>query len=477
MLQYIHMQQDWKGKNITIFGLGQFEHGSGLAAAMYAMRRGANLIITDLKTEEQLSVQIQRVKDFAASIGYAGNVEWVMGQHRDQDVTDVDMIIRNPGVPIQSPYLQKARGAGVPVESEMTLFFRACTAKIVGITGTRGKSTTTSLIAHILQAGKQKLWWGGNIGKKSPLEFVEDVKAEDIVVLELSSWMLESLHEHALSPQVAVLLNVQEDHLNRYAGMQEYAEAKSYIIAHQKQGDVAVINHGNSYTKGMADKTAARVVWFDRKDPVEGGYFLKGSMLMKRAGGKDETCVDISRVRLLGEHNQENILAAVACALECGLAPVQIESQLATFAPLPGRLQFVDEVGGVTFVNDTTATTPSAGLAALKALQGRGLVLITGGADKGLRYDDLAAALPAHCKSLVWLPGAGTDRFKPLVPPTVSQTEAKSMDEAVRLAFRLAKKGDIVLLSPASASFGLFKNEFDRGAQFDAAVAALVKQA
>lgn len=470
------MQQDWTGKTVTIMGLGQFEHGSGLAAAMHAMRYGADLVVTDLKTEEQLAPQIKRVKDFAVSIGYAGNIEWIMGQHRDQDVTSVDMVIRNPGVPIQSVYLQKARQAGVPVESEMTLFFRDCPARIIGITGTRGKSTTTSLIAHILQSGKQKLWWGGNIGKRSPLEFVDEVAADDVVVLELSSWMLESLHEHTLSPQVAVLLNVQEDHLNRYANMQEYAQAKSYIIAHQKEGDVAIINHGNAYTREMAGKTKARVVWFDRTEAVDGGYFLSGTTVMRRQGGHDVTVADIGASRLLGEHNQENMLAAVACAAECGVGAEAVTAQLATFAPLPGRLQFADEVRGVTFVNDTTATTPPATLAALQTLKGRGLVLITGGADKGLRYDDLASALPQLCKSIVWLPGAGTDRFKPLVAAPLPQSQAQSMEEAVRLAFGQAQPGDIVLLSPASASFGLFKNEFDRGAQFDAAVAALAAQ-
>lgn len=366
-------------------GLGQFEHGSGLAAAMYALRCGADLVVTDLKTAEQLAHQIERVKAYAQEIGHAGNIDWVMGEHRDQDFTGVDMIIRNPGVPIASPFLNKARRAGVPVESEMTLFFKACPARTVGITGTRGKSTTTALIAHLLSVGKKKMWWGGNIGKQSPLDFVDDVQKSDIVVLELSSWMLESLHEHALSPNVAVLLNVQEDHLNRYAGMAEYAEAKSYLIAHQGKKDVAIVNHGNDYTRGMAEKTKARLIWFDRATPVE-GYYLDGMKVVRRDGKKAASIVDISQVRLMGTHNQENILAAVACAVECGLGEEIIEQQLASFTPLPGRLQSVDEIAGVVFINDTTATTPSATVAGLRALEGKSLVLITGGADKGLDY-------------------------------------------------------------------------------------------
>lgn len=467
----------WKGKTVTIMGLGQFEHGSGLAAALYAMRQGADLVITDLKTEEQLAHQIKRLKDAMRDTGYTGNVRYVMGEHHEQDMTGVDMIIRNPGVPIHTPLLEKARAAGVPVESEMTLFFKNCPAKIVGITGTRGKSTTTSLIAHILQGGKQRLHWGGNIGKGSPLEFIGQVKKDDVVVLELSSWMLESLHEHQLSPQVAVLLNVQEDHLNRYDSMDSYAQAKSYIIQHQKPDDLAIVNHGNAYTKGMGGLSKARLIWFDRLQALPGGYWLDGLTIMRDASGKKEKFVDMSRLRLLGEHNQENALAAVACAAELGMTAGDIEDRLATFQPLAGRLQFVEQVRGVTFINDTTATTPDAAMAALKALQGRPIVMITGGADKGLHYDALGEMLPKHCRAIVWLPGTATEKYRQAVPASdMTQMTAASMAEAVQQAMRLAKTGDLVLLSPACASFGLFKNEFDRGAQFDAAVMTLSKQ-
>ncbi len=470
---------DWKGKRVTIMGLGQFEHGSGLIAAMYAARAGADLIITDLKTAGDLAHQVKRFKDYLETIGYVGKVEWVMGEHRDQDFTGVDMIIRNPGVPIKSAYLQKARAAGVPVESEMTLFFRACPSRIIGITGTRGKSTTTALIAHILEAGEKKLWWGGNIGKRSPLEFVDQVKADDVVVLELSSWMLESVHEHALSPQVAVLLNVQEDHLNRYSGMAEYAEAKSYLIRHQKPEDVAIINHGNEYTSKMDALTKARVVWFDRNEAIEGGYRLKETVVLRRVDGKDVEVADLSRCRLLGKHNQENILAAVACAVEQGISRADIEAGLATFQPLPGRLQYVDQARGVTFVNDTTATTPSATLAALEALHGRPIILITGGADKGLHFDALGKAVPTQTKAAVFLPGTATQAYKDALSSTAGWTmlDAATMQDAVEKAFGLAETGDMIVLSPACASFGLFKNEFDRGAQFDAAVAVIAKRA
>jgi UDP-N-acetylmuramoylalanine--D-glutamate ligase len=350
-----------------------------------------------------------------------------------------------------------------------------CPAKIIGITGTRGKSTTTSLIAHLLQKGKEKVWWGGNIGKRSPLEFLSEVKKSHLVVLELSSWMLESLHEHKLSPHVAVLLNVQEDHLNRYKGMEAYAEAKEYITMHQKPEDTLICNYGNAYTRSMGERSSARVIWFDRATSLPQGYSLDGTIAVERLAGKQVAIADMRTVPLRGEHNYENILAAIACARWLGLAPETIAQELAMFASLPGRLQFIDEINGVTFVNDTTATTPSAGLAALSALKDRPIIMIAGGSDKELGFKPLAQALATMVKAVVWLPGTGTDRFKAALPADtrLNQVEAGSMQEAVKQAFSLAQSGDIVLLSPSCASFGLFKNEFDRGDQFNSAIASL----
>lgn len=468
-----------QGKTVTIMGLGQFEHGSGLAAAQYAIRQGANLIITDLKTEADLQHQVDKVKAYMREQSYRGEVTWAMGGHKDEDFTKVDLILRNPGVPIESPFLLKARAAGVPVESEMTIFFKECKAKIVGITGTRGKSTTTALIASLLQATKQNVWWGGNIGKRSPLEFMDDVGADDLIVLELSSWMLESLDEHQLSPQFAVLLNVQEDHLNRYKDMQTYAQAKGFITKHQKTDDTLVCNHANSYTREIGEQSAARVIWFDRFKALKNGYGVDGKNIVEYIDGKAEVIADASRVSLRGEHNLDNILAAVATARVFKLNKDQIENQLAQFTPLPGRIQFINEINKITFINDTTATTPSAVIAGLQTLKDRPLVVISGGADKSLPLQELAQTLSKLPRQLILLPGSGTDRLLSEAKQdglTLRYTPAASMDEAVKQAFNLAQPGDVVVLAPAFASFGLFKNEFDRGDKFNAAVAALADQ-
>lgn len=467
-----------QGKTVTIMGLGQFEHGSGLAAAQFAVRQGANIIITDLKTEVDLAHQVEKVKAYMREQNYQGQVVWAMGGHQEEHFTKVDLILRNPGVPIESPFLLTARAAGVPVESEMTIFFKQCPAKIIGVTGTRGKSTTTALIATLLQATRQKVWWGGNIGKRSPLDFMDEVKAEDLIVLELSSWMLESLHEHQLSPHIAVLLNVQEDHLNRYKDMAAYAEAKGYITAHQKPEDVLICNRSNEFTRVMGEATAAKVIWFDRIRPLKDGFSVEGQKVVEVQGGKSEVLADAARVSLRGEHNLENILAAVACARQFGLNKDQIETQLAQFAPLPGRIQFINEIMGVTFINDTTATSPSAVIAAITTLKDRPLIVIAGGADKTLPLQELIKTLATVPKNLVLLPGSGTERF---LKEAADQQEmhpvaAASMDEAVRQASNLAQAGDVVVLSPGFASFGLFKNEFDRGDQFNAAVTALAEQ-
>lgn len=467
---------DFLGKTVTVMGLGQFEQGSGIAAVRFLIDKGANLIITDLKTEAQLAEQVQRVKDYAQEKNYHGSITWVMGKHREEDMVNVDMVVRNPGVPIKSPLLEKARAAGIPVESEMSLFFKLCAAPIIGITGTRGKSTTTSLISHILSGTNKKVWTGGNI-LQSLLNVAVDIQKDDYVVVELSSWMLESLAESKLSPHLAVLLNVLPDHLNVYGSMDDYAHAKSLITSYQTDKDILICNQDNSYTQEIGAKTKAKVTWFTTKEKaLNKPYFAINGFFVVSDEAPEKHLLDLRMSPLRGEHNYYNVLAALAAVKSLGINDDIIQSRISTFASLPGRIQFIDEIKGVTFVNDTTSTTPVATVAALNALQDRDLVLIAGGADKKLDFAELAQVLPRLVKSIVWLPGEGTNRLKAALGVSIDalvQADASDMDEAVKQAFAIAVKGDLILLSPACASFGLFKNEFDRGEKFNQAVAYL----
>jgi len=447
--------ESYKGKKITILGLGRYEHGSGLAAVKFFIDQQAELTISDLQTEEDLKEQIQRVKDYAKTKIYQVNINWVMGEHREEDISNADVLVANPAIPVTSKYIKLALDNNIPVETEVSIFFKQCTAPIIGITGTRGKSTTTALIHHILKLGEKKVHLGGNIATMAALELLPEIDSKDLVVLELSNFMLEYLNLQNLSPRVAVLLNVLPDHLERYGGsMDDYAKVKEVITKHQSKEDVLICNQQNSYTHQIGERTKAKVIWFDGTDP--------------------DTEVNLSLTTLHGSHNLENVLAAVKTAEFFGIDKYKIEGQLASFVSLEGRLQFIDQKGAVTYINDTTSTTPLSTIAAIEALQDRPLVLIAGGSDKGLDFSEFIQELDA-VKAVVWLPGAGTDRIKSELKEDQSfeQIDASNMMEAVRLAASRAEAGYIVLLSPACASFGLFKNEFDRGKQFNDAVAAL----
>ncbi len=447
---------EYSGKLVTILGLGRYEHGSGIAAVQFFIDQGANLIITDLQSEEDLQKQVERVKFYASKKNHQGTITWVMGEHREEDVQKVDLVVPNPGVPVTSKYIQLAQEAGIPVESEMSLFFKRCPSKILGVTGTRGKSTTTALIAHLLEVSDKKIWLGGNIAKSSPLEFLSQVQENDLVVLELSNFMLEYLNLQKLSPDIAVLLNVLPDHLSRYDGsMEAYAGVKEVITKYQGPEQVVICNKQNAYTNAIGQRTKARVIWFDETNPA--------------------TPVNLQLSSLVGGHNLANVLAAVVTVEYLGLSQEQIENQLSSFRSLEGRLQFVDDINGITFINDTTSTTPVAGVAAIEALRDRGLVLIAGGADKGLSFSEYAQEL-TKLKAVVFLPGEGTDNILKAIKEQGVDLEpisAQTMQDAVKLAYSRAESGDIVLLSPACSSFGLFKNEFDRGDQFNQAVSSL----
>jgi len=458
--------KSWEGKKITILGLGRYEHGSGLAAVKFFIRQGADLLISDLQTKDELAIQVKRVKDYAAEQDYQGQMTWVMGEHREEDILGCDVLIPNQAIPVTSKWIQLAQKHNIPIEHEMTLFFDRSPAKIIGITGTRGKSTTTALIGHRLEGYKRKVWVGGNIAKGSPLEMLGQMKKDDLVVLELSNFMLEYLNLKKMSPDIAVLLNVLPDHLNRYDGdMQAYANVKAVISDYQQKGNILITNASNEYTKAIGTSAKADVKWFSVEKELEQGYYLRGRDIMKNK----EVLLSVDEVPLRGEHNYANILAAIATVdqLEDDLDPAR--QQIGSFASLDGRLKFIDEVKGVTFINDTTSTTPVAAVAALKSVDSRKVILIAGGYDKDLPLDKFVSAL-AGVKSIIWLPGNGTDRIKTLMMDDVDYGDVESMQQAVKQAFVRAEPGDVILLSPGFASFGLFKNEFDRGDQFDQAI-------
>lgn len=453
------------GKRALVMGLGI--HGGGLGVARFLATHGADVTVTDLRSAEQLAEPMARLADLP--------IRYVLGEHRETDFTDTDLVVRNPAVPRESPLLAAARAAGVPIEMEMSLFFRHCPAPIIGVTGTKGKTTTTSMCAAMLTAWRADAVVAGNMGI-SALEQLDAIGPETPVVIELSSWQLEGLAEYGLSPQIALVTNLSPDHLNRYATMEDYAEAKRGIVRGQGATDVAILNRDDPAIWGFREATAARVLPFGARHEGGDGAWLSGERLHWRLGDTQWSAPRAS-LRLPGEHNALNALAAGLAALARGAPFAAVEAGLAQFAGVKDRLESLGEVGGVEYINDTTATAPAAAAAALRAMT-KPTVLIAGGSEKRTDFAEFAEVAARVPKAIVLLGGDSLERLTRALldaglDPARLRSAAGSMDEAVRWARDLAEPGDVVLLSPACASFGMFRNEFHRGDMFRAAVAAL----
>lgn len=455
---------EYKNKKVLIAGLGSYKHGSGISAAKFFYKNGARVTVTDLKARKDLA---QSIKELGS-----GKIKYVLGKHRIEDFKKADLVVKNPGIRRNSPYLVAAKKAGVPIESDITIFFKHCPGMIIGITGTRGKSTTSALLAQMLNK-KNKTFLGGNI-KVSPLNFLARVKKNDWVVVELSSWMLEDLNDMKASPHIGVVTNVMRDHLNTYSGMKSYARAKAMIFKHQAKDDFAVLNRDNKYTRDFGKIVPSRRFWFSSKPfSQENGAMLKNGRLIFRRDGRIWDVASRKDVLLPGEHNLYNALAALCVAKIERVACAKVRATLRIFKGIDSRQELIKEKGGIKYYNDTTATTPDAGIAALKTLsRGKNIVLICGGADKKLLFDHWAKQVKKYAKEVILLNGtAAAKMIRALKKNKIAPAGVvNSMDAAVKMAKNLAHKGDIVLLSPSAASFGLFKNEFDRGERFVRAV-------
>ncbi len=455
------------GKRVLVMGLGV--HQGGLGVTRFLVGRGAEVTVTDLRPAEQLAEPLRELAGLP--------VRFVLGEHREADFTAADLVVRNPGVPRESPYLAAARVAGVPIEMEMSLFFRLCPAPIVGITGTKGKTTTTTLCAAMLAAWRADTVIAGNM-RLSALEQLERIRPGTPVAIELSSFQIEGLAEYGLSPHIAVATNLSPDHLNRYPSLEEYAEAKRGIVRGQRTGDFAILNRDDPIIWGFREDTVAAVLPFGREDAGGYGAWLDGATLRWRLAGAEHACPR-ERLRAPGEHSAANALAAGLAALARGAPFAAVEAGLAGFGGVRDRLEPLAEIGGVTYINDTTATAPAAATAALRAMAAP-TVLIAGGSEKGTDFAEFAreVATGGRVRAVVTLDGDATPRLRAAIEgagfdPARVHGPARGMAEAVRLAVGLAGRGDVVLLSPGCASFGMFRNEFDRGDAFRAAVADL----
>ena len=460
------MADGFTGKRVTVMGLGT--RGGGVGVARFLAEHGAIVTVTDGKTAEELA---QPLRDLAGL-----PIRYVLGGHDESDFTaaGADMIVRNPGVRRTSPLLRLARDAGVPIEMEMTLFFRLCPAPIIGITGTKGKTTTATLCAAMLSAWDERTVLAGNMGV-SALAQLDRITPETPVVIEVSNWQLEALDEHRLSPRIAVLTNISEDHLDTYDGFDDYAETKRSIARHQGPQDLLIVNADDSEAWKATSSTSARVMPFGVDDRGCAGVWLSGDNLTLRDDEREDTIAIPAHVSSGGEHLLANVAAAAAASWLRGAPVAAIERGLSDFRGVKDRNERVAEIAGVAYVNDTAATTPVATIAALRAYAGRCIHLIAGGSDKRVELAPLADAAADCATAIYLLKGTATPRLVELLDHrgVTFAGPFDSMGAAVNAAAAAARPGDIVLLSPGCASFGLFRDEFDRGEQFRQAVRAL----
>ncbi len=441
-----------RGKRVLVVGLAK----TGVATALFCAARGAKVTATEALGENEISEAI-------APLQIAG-VSLELGGHRGNTFLEQDLIIPSPGVPADAPLLQAAREKGVTIWSEVELADRFLAGRLIGITGSNGKTTTTSLIEHILKNAGFSTILAGNIG--TPLiARVEQTNDNTITVVELSSFQLELIE--IFRPNISVFLNLTADHLDRHHTLEEYGRAKARIFENQTEADSAVLN--------ADDPATPHVHWFSRKQRVAQGAFVRENKIVFRREGEEETVLSLQDIPLAGAHNVENVLAAVAAARLAGAEPSAIAKGVRSFAGVEHRLEFVVEIGGVRYYNDSKATNVDATLKALDAFPGR-ILIVLGGKDKGSDYTVLQRPLREKA-ILALLIGAAAEKIERQITGSVAIERAGTIERAVEIASHAARPGDVVLLAPACASFDQFQNYEHRGRVFKELVHRLERQA
>jgi UDP-N-acetylmuramoylalanine--D-glutamate ligase len=450
---------DLRGKRVLVVGLAR----TGVATSLFCAARGARVTATDSRAESEIGEVIAKLKDAGVALE--------LGCHREETFLDQDLIIPSPGVPADAAHLRAARAKGATIWSEIELAYRFMKGRLIGITGSNGKTTTTSLIEHILETAGMQTILAGNIG--TPLiGCVDAMKDDTCTVIELSSFQLELID--TFRPNIGVFLNLTPDHLDRHHTFEAYGAAKARLFENQTGEDAAILNADDVATTPYAP-SLPRVYWFSRKQRVAQGAYVRGEEIAFRQDGAEETLLKLADIPLAGGHNVENVLAAAAAARLAGASAAAIAKGVRTFAGVEHRLEFVAEVAGVRYYNDSKATNVDATLKALDAFPGRILVIL-GGKDKGSDYTLLQKPLREKA-ILALLIGSAAEKIEKQISGSVALERAETLERAVETASHAAQRGDVVLLAPACASFDQFQNYEHRGRVFKDLVKQLEKQA
>lgn len=438
MSPFQQFSKEFKDKKVLIFGLGT--QGRGVGDAKIFSQIGAKVTVTDQKTSSQLKPSLQALSSLP--------VHYTLGHHQKKDILQADCIIRNASVPLNHPLLELARQHHIPIHMDASLFFSfAKPTKVIGITGTRGKSTTTHLLFHLIKAHFQNAYLGGNATSQASLELLASFDPDVWYVFELSSWQLQAFHQAKISPHLAVLTNLYPDHLLDRT-FPEYVFDKTAIYAYQSGADTLFANQDDPLVQAQTESAPANKVWFSARQ------------LPKHV-----------RLQLPGDHNRANAAAVMQVGRYLNIPQALIESILSSFTPLPFRLEPISSINEVHFINDSTSTTPIATITAVNAYPQS--IVIVGGTSKKLPTQDLVTALNHQAKAIFLLSGSGTDAIKANLDPSLVIAESGDLRQLTRQAFRLAQAGDTILFSPGFTSFELFDNEFDRGRKFTSFVKQL----
>jgi UDP-N-acetylmuramoylalanine--D-glutamate ligase len=453
-----------KDKRVLVVGLGK----SGVASALFLKAHGAQVTVSDTKSGDELHKEIPVLLDHGIAVETGG--------HGERTFRGQDLIVVSPGVPLDAPALVQARSLGENVIGEIELAARFLPGPMVAITGSNGKTTTTTLTGEILTAGGLPTLVGGNIGTPA-ISLVERVKPESVIVLEVSSFQLETIQ--AFRPKVAVVLNVTPDHLDRHRTFEAYVDAKARIFENQRSQDFAVLNADDPTCVTMAARTQAQVFWFSRQKEVkQGAWVREGNIVFRDGSGLQKEAqreiMQVSEIPLKGAHNLENVLAAVCAGALMGCAPEKMRQAVRDFKAVEHRLEFVATIRGVDYYNDSKATNVDATIKALESFPAN-IHLILGGKDKGSDYSVLNDLLRQRVKR-VYTIGAAAGKIESQIKG-VEVVHAETLENALRKASAVAQPGDVVLLAPACASFDQFKNYEHRGRVFKETVLGLAIEA
>lgn len=450
-----------KGKRVLIVGFQR----QGQALARWLPTIGAAPLVTDQKTAEQLQVNLQ---DYP-------HARFYLGENPETLLDQVDLLCLSGGVPLDAPIVEAALARQIPITNDAQLFVDRCPAPIIGITGSAGKTTTTTLVGEIMKRGGFTTWVGGNIGNVL-LDVMIGIHPEHRVVMELSSFQLELMFS---SPQIAAVLNITPNHLDRHKTMQNYIRAKARLVAYQSKDAIAVLGRDDWGSRVVETACGGQIAWFSRHELVTDGAFLAGSRLFVTGlcspSGDPEFVCEVHEIPLRGEHNISNVLAACALAGAAGIAPEVMAETIRVFKAVPHRLETVRQLNGITFVNDSIATAPERVVAALHSYT-EPIVLLAGGVDKKLPWDEMIALALTKTRHIIAFGQDGDivmNTVRKLGGSEGNVTRVQTLDEAVKRAVEVAQMGDVVLLSPGGTSFDAYQDFAARGEHFRQLVNAL----